>query len=76
MGRAWQGEGGIGQDEDGAWGPFSLEDLLSAGLESHLEAVAAISAVAHREWCAPGRPLALLEAADGSACMPTNLGHA
>ena len=46
-----QAHGGIGQDEDGVWDPFSLEDLLSAGLEAHLEAVAAISATAQSEWC-------------------------
>ena len=46
-----QAHGGISQDEDGVWDPFSLEDLLSAGLEAHLEAVAAISATAQREWC-------------------------
>ena len=46
-----QAHGGIGQDEDGVWDPFSLEDLLSAGLEAHLEAVAVISATAQREWC-------------------------
>ena len=40
------------QDEAGAWDPFSLEDLLSAGLEAHLDAVAAISVTAQREWCA------------------------
>ena len=35
----------------GVWHPFSLEDLLSAGLEAHLEAVVNISASAQREWC-------------------------
>ena len=50
-----QAHGGISQDEDGMWDPFSLEDLLSAGLEAHLEAVAAISATAQREWCVRAR---------------------
>ncbi len=48
----WQGPGRIAQDEAGVWDPFSLEDLLSAGLEAHLVAVAAISVTAQREWCA------------------------
>lgn len=50
-----QAHSGISQDEDGVWDPFSLEDLLSAGLEAHLEAVAAISATAQREWCVSAR---------------------
>ena len=58
-----QAHGGISQDEDGVWDPFSLEDLLSAGLEAHLEAVAAISATAQREWCVRARRCSKLSCA-------------
>ncbi|KAK9828903.1 hypothetical protein WJX72_002692 [[Myrmecia] bisecta] len=45
-----QDEGGIHQSEAGIWDPFSIDDLLQKGVLEHLEAVAAISSQASKEF--------------------------
>lgn len=42
-------EGGIIQNEDGSWDPFSLDDLLHSGAADHLEAIGAVSGNASKE---------------------------
>lgn len=43
-------EGGIGQNEDGIWDPFTVEDLLAKDIMANLDAVTVISTNASKEY--------------------------